>query len=84
MSVERVEGYVASDKTGKFPRTSNRGMKYICVFYIHDTNFIKGIPLKSSRKEQLLRAYKEIYAYCDSRGFKPKIHKMDNETSKNV
>ena len=55
-------------------------MKYIWVFYIHDTNFIKGIPLKSRRKEELLRAYKEIYAYCESRGFKPKLHKMNNET----
>ena len=43
MSVEQVEGYVASDQTGKFPITSNRGMKYICVFYIHDSNFIKGM-----------------------------------------
>ena len=27
MSVKRVEGYVASDQTGKFTRTSNRGMQ---------------------------------------------------------
>ena len=84
MSVEQIEGYVASDQTGKFPITSNRGMKYICVFYIRDPNFIKGIPLKISRKEELLRAYKEIYAYCERRGFKTKLHKMDNETSKDV
>ena len=32
MSVNRVEGYVASNQTGKFPRTSNRGMQYICGF----------------------------------------------------
>ena len=32
MSVKRVEGYVASDQTGKFPRTSNRGMQYIFGF----------------------------------------------------
>ena len=34
MSVKRVEGYVASYQTGKFPRTSDKGMQYICVFYI--------------------------------------------------
>ena len=84
MSLEQVEGYVASDKTGKFPRTSNKGMKYICVFYIHGPNFIKVVPLKSRRKEELLRSYKEIYAYCESRVFKTNIHKMDNETSKDV
>ena len=80
MSVERVEGYEASDQTEIFPRTSNRGMKYICTFYIHDPNFIKVVPLNSKRKEESLRAYKEIYAYCESRGFKPKLHKMNNET----
>ena len=84
MSVERVEGYIASDQTGKFPRTSNNGMTYIRVFYIHDPNFIKGIALKSRRKEELLRAYKEVYAFCKKRGFKPRLHKMDNETSKDV
>ena len=67
MPVERVDGYVASNQTGKFPRTSDRGMNYICVFYIHDPNFIKGIPLKNRRKEELFRAYKEIYAYFESK-----------------
>ena len=59
-------------------------MRYICVFYIFDPNFIKRIPLKSGKKEELLRAYKEVYSWCKSRGFKPQLHKMDNETSKYV
>ena len=50
MSVKRVEGYVASDQTGKFPRISNKGMQYICVFYIYDPNYIKGVALKSRKK----------------------------------
>ena len=84
MSVKRVEGYVASDQTGKFPRMSNKGMQYICVFYIYDPNYIKGIALKSRTKEELLRAYQEVYSFCKNRGFKPRLHKMDNETSKDV
>ena len=60
MSVKRVEGYVASDQTGKFPITSNKGMQYICVFYIYDPNYIKGVALKSRRKDELLRAYQEV------------------------
>ena len=47
MSVKRVEGYVASDQTGKFPRMSNKGMQYICVFNIYDPTYIKGVALKS-------------------------------------
>ena len=54
MSVEQVEGYVASHQTGKFPRTSYRYMKYICIFYIHDHNFIKGISLKSRKKQRVI------------------------------
>ena len=55
--VKRPEGFIASDQTGKFPRMSNRGMKYICVFYTHDPNYIKGTRNKDQKKEELLRAY---------------------------
>ena len=49
MSVQRPEGFIASDQTGKFPRMSNRGMQYICVLYIHDPNYINGILIKSRK-----------------------------------
>ena len=84
MSVKKAEVYIASDKNGMFPRTSNRGMKYICVFYIYDPNLIKGISLKIRNKEELFREYKVICAYCKIRVFKPKLHKMDNETLKYI
>ena len=32
----------------------------------------------------MLRAYKEVYEYCESRGFRPQLQKMDNETSRGV
>ena len=82
MSIQRPEGFIASDQTGNFPRMSNRGMKYICVFYMQNPNCIKGIPIKSRKKEELLISYKEVYAYCESRYFKPQLHKIDNEMSK--
>ena len=84
MSVQRPEGFIASDQTRTFPRVSNRGMQYICVFYIHYINYVKGIPIKSIKKEKLLRAYKEVYAYCESRGFRPQLQKMNNKTSRDV
>ena len=49
MTTQLADGWIASDQTGAFPRVSNRGNKYICVFYIFDANFIKGIPIKSRR-----------------------------------
>ena len=59
-------------------------MQYICVLYIHDPNYIKGIPIKSRKIEELLRAYKEVCAYCENRGFTPQLHKMDKKTSRDV
>ena len=67
MEVEDPEGFIAINQTGKSPKTLKEGMKYICVFYIFDPNFIKGIPLKSRKKEELLRAYKEVYSWYESR-----------------
>ena len=84
MSTVDSEGFICSDQTGMFPRISNRGMKYVCIFYIYDSNYIKSVPLKSRKKEELLQAYKDVYSFCQQRGFKPKLHKLDNETSKDV
>ena len=84
MSTMDSDGFICSDQTGMFPRISTRGMKYICIFYIYDSNFIKSVALKSRKKEELLRAYNEVYSFCQQRGFKPKLHKLDNETSKDV
>ena len=84
MSVKRVEGYVASDQTVKFPRTYNKGMQYICVVYIYNPNYIKGVTLKIRKKEELLRAYQEVYTFYKNRGFKHRLHRMNNETPKDV
>ena len=32
MTVVLADGWIASDQTGRFPRVSNRGNKYIAVF----------------------------------------------------
>jgi hypothetical protein len=53
-------------------------------FFIYDTNYIKSVPIKSRDKKELLRAYTEVYSFCQKRGFKPKLHKLDNETSRDV
>ena len=80
----RPDSFIASNQTGAFPRVSNRGNKYICVFYVYESNFIKGIAIKSRHKSELLGAYTKVYKWCKSRGFKPKLHRMDNKTSNDV
>ena len=50
MSIIDSKGLVCSNQTGMFPRISNRGMKYLCIFYTCDANFIKSVPIKSREK----------------------------------
>ena len=56
MTVKLADAFIASDQTGAYPRTSSRGNKYICVFYIFDPNYIKGKPIKSRHSSELLKA----------------------------
>ena len=77
-------GLIYSYQTGRSPRTSNRSNKYLAIFYVYDVNALLSVPIKSRAKEELLRAYKKIYSYLEARGFKPKLNKLDNETSVDV
>ena len=77
-------GLVYSDQTGRFPCTSNRSNKYLAIFYVYNVKALLYVPIKSRAKEELLRAYKKIYSYLEARGFKLKLHKLDNETSTDV
>ena len=54
MTVMLADGMIASNQTGAFPRVSNRGKRYISVFYVYDANFIKGRPVKSRQRQELL------------------------------
>ena len=51
MLTAELDGFICSNQTGMFPHISNRGMKYVCIFYIYDANYINSVPLKSRKKE---------------------------------
>eukprot|EP00956_Cyclotella_meneghiniana_P020333 scaffold35676_cov69-Cyclotella_meneghiniana.AAC.2 len=84
MTIAEAEGQLFTDQTGRFPVTSNKGNNYIVLFYVVDANFIKSYPIKSRHKTELLKAYDEVYQYLRLRGYRPKLHCLDNETSKDV
>ncbi len=84
VTVNDFTGGIASDQTGRFPVTSNRGNAYLALFYIFDPNYIKSVPIRNRSKEELLRAYTEVYAWLTARGYRPLLHKLDNETSRDV
>jgi hypothetical protein len=84
MTVHEVTGSVSSNQSGHFPVTSNCGNVYAALFYVYDPNYIKSVPIKNRFKEELLRAYTEVYAWLTTRGYRPLLHKLDNKTSHNV
>jgi hypothetical protein len=84
MTIIEISGRLFSNQSCWFPITSNRGNKYVLIFYIYDANFVKSVPTKSQSKEELLWAYQLVYAYLTAWGFKPQLHKMDNKMSHDV
>jgi hypothetical protein len=84
MVIHDITRLVFSNQTSRFPVTSNRGHVYLVIFYIYNANFIASVPFKNQTKQELLRAYQITYKYLSSCGFKSCLHKMDNETSKDV
>jgi hypothetical protein len=84
MTIIKIFGMLFRYQSGQFPITSNRGNKYVVIFYIYKANFVKSVPIKSQSKEELLRAYELVYAYFTAQGFKPQLCKMDNKTSHNI
>jgi hypothetical protein len=84
MTIIKILGMLFSKKSGRFPITSNRGNMCVVIFYIYDAIFVKSVPIKSQSKEELLRAYRLVYAYLTVQGFKPQLYKMDNKMSHDV
>lgn len=84
MHTHAINGATSSDQTGWFPITSNRGNAYIVVLYVFDANYICLVPIKNRLKDELMCAYRETYEWLTLWGFKPLLHKMDNETSHEV
>ena len=52
------------------------------VLYHYDSNTILIRPLKLKSDNKTLRVYSELYEYLLSKGFKIKLHIIDNKASK--
>ena len=83
-TVINLNGKIATDQTGRFPHTSSMGSQYVMVLYAVDPNAIIAEPLKNRTSGELLRAYQKLYKYLQVRGYKPRIHKLDNEASQDM
>ena len=72
---------IYSDKTGKFPYSSNRGNQHIMVLYDWNSNAILVEQTKNRSKEEIAQAIKKLFKYLKSRGIQPRLHTMENEAS---
>jgi hypothetical protein len=84
LTIAEVNGQLFTDQTGRFPVTSNKGNNYIVIFYVVDANYIKSYPIKSRHRTELIKAYDDVNTFLRTRGYRPQLHKLDNETSKDV
>lgn len=84
ISVEDIQQRVATDQTGWFSKTSSRFNKYILVMHDADTNAILAEPIKDKLEGEHIRAIKKSHGYLRGRGFRTKLHILDNECSKGL
>jgi hypothetical protein len=82
--IDDLSNVVAMDTTGRYPKTSSRGHKYIFVMYDRDTSYIYLYPMKSRKSHALVEAYEHCYNCLVKQGFAAKLLKLDNEISKEL
>jgi hypothetical protein len=80
-AIHDIDGHTYTDLTGRFPKTSSRGYKYILVLYDYDGNSIQAAPMKNRSATEAIRAYSKIYDELTAKGLKPNFQTMDNEAS---
>jgi hypothetical protein len=82
--VDKMMGVVYNDCTGNFPFMSLDGNVCFLVMYHHETNAIFAVPIPGLDSKSILDAYKKIFKYLVSKGYKPKVNVMDNQTIKAI
>ena len=76
-----ITGRTFSDQTGRFVCPSISGNNYVFVLYDFDSNSIHALPIPTRKKEHIVSAFQKIVKRLTLKGFKPQLHKLDNETS---
>jgi hypothetical protein len=79
VAIQAATGKV--DQTGRFTTTSTSGNSYLVIIYDYDSNFIHVEPLKSRSGPYILAAYQAAHTLFTSRGFQPRLQRLDNEAS---
>ncbi len=81
---DKMMGVVYNDCTGNFPFMSLDGNVCFLVMYHYETNAIFAVPIPGLNSKSILDAYKKIFEYLVSKGYKPKVNVMDNQATKAI
>ena len=76
--VDKKQGTVYADLTGRFPITSIEGMTAIFILCDWTTNAILATPIKDAKATTIVQAFKQNVEYLSKRGFKPSFNIIDN------
>ena len=69
--VDKKEGRIYADLTGKLPITSIHGMTAMFIMYDCTSNAILATPIKEAKAETVVQCLKKNITYLSKRGFKP-------------
>jgi hypothetical protein len=75
------QGQLYTDLTGIFPVRSSKVKCYVMVRYSYDCNYMKPVPMKSRSASEWLKVHGGVHQELTSKGFKPKLQTLENETS---
>ena len=81
---DKLTGVVYNDCTGNFPFMSLDGNVCFLVMYHYETNAIFAVAIPGLDSKSILEAYKKIFEYLVSKGYKPKVNVMDNQATKTI
>lgn len=75
-------GQIYTNQTGRFHKPASSGVTQMFILYDYNSNSIHAVAMKTKTAEDILQAYYEIvYKQLVKGGFKPKLHRLDNECS---
>ena len=69
---------IATEVTGRFPVTSNRGNKCLCFLYDYDSNSILVRPMKSRADSESIQVFTDLHDHLLTRGLKPAYMILDS------
>lgn len=84
MSVNLKNGTTYMGCTGKFPVKSLDGIVTKFIMYDWSSNSILVKPIKNTKDETIIAAFKEKLEYLAKQGFKPRFNILDNIASKAI